>query len=51
VGEHITAVDVVLGPTVTVLLVPELLACAVSDGVYWPKTITVPCPVGVNEGS
>src|SRR2546426_10517250 len=30
VGEHVTTVDVVLRVTVTVLLVPELFACAVS---------------------
>src|SRR5207245_4140523 len=48
-GEHITAVEVVLGPTVTVLLaVGPLPLWAASVDVYVPLAMTVPCPVGVN---
>jgi hypothetical protein len=49
VGEHATAVDVVLRVTVTVLLgVGPLGVCTPSVGLYVPLAMTVPELVGVN---
>src|SRR2546426_3636578 len=50
VGEHVTLVEVVRRPTVTVLLVPVLPLWAVSatDGVYVALATAVPVPVAVN---